>query len=98
MQHNPLPAGHWARRFMQRLPWRIAGRVAPFVPKGRRRRVRVSNDDLIGSRALIDDFITAITSGREPAVSGREGLRDVKVVLAAYQAMQTGAAVLIDQS
>ena len=55
-----------------------------MLSTARHSRIRVIGDDLIGSRALIADFIAAITRGYEAAVPGTEGLNDLKVVLAGY--------------
>jgi predicted dehydrogenase len=95
VHHTPLPPAHWSHRLMHTLPWRIASRISRFLPKERQRRIYVANRDLTGSEALIADFVEAITLGRVPAVPGTEGLRDLQVVLAAYAAADTGAAVTL---
>jgi UDP-N-acetyl-2-amino-2-deoxyglucuronate dehydrogenase len=90
---TPLPAGHWSGRLREALPWRVASRLNRFLPRSRSARIAVPNRDLIGSEALVADFIDAIQTGRPPAVPGREGLRDLQVVLAAYAAAAAGAPV-----
>jgi predicted dehydrogenase len=75
------------------LPWRVASRLNRFLPRSSSARIAVANQDLIGSAALIADFIDAIQTGRPPAVPGREGLRDLQVVLAAYAAAEAGGPV-----
>jgi predicted dehydrogenase len=79
-----LPPERWSERLCRRLPWRVRRRIDGLFPGTRSRRVRVQNTDLLGIRALLEDFVAAVTSGREPAVPGREGLRDLEIVLAAY--------------
>lgn len=86
----PLPGDHWSRRLRRLLPWQLEERARRFLPQSSRRRLHVPDGDLIGSRALIEDFVLAITTGGEPGVSGSEGLRDLRVVLGAYQAMEEG--------
>lgn len=90
---EPLPPDHWSQRVQGRLPWRIERRLLPFLPKSRLRRLPVEDDDKIGNRALIHDFVQAITCGQAPAVSGMEGLKDLRVVLAAYESLRSGKAV-----
>ncbi len=85
----PLSETQWAERARQVLPWRVREYIDQFLPRTRRRQVRVPTGDLIGSRALIEDFLRAITTGTEPAVPGREGVRDLEVVQAAYQALES---------
>jgi UDP-N-acetyl-2-amino-2-deoxyglucuronate dehydrogenase len=85
---RPLSNRHWANRARAVLPWRILERVDRFLPRSGGTIVRVSNEDLIGGRALIDDFVRAITTGSDPAVPGRDGLRDLEIVCAGYEAMR----------
>lgn len=92
---SPLAADHWSRRLRSLLPWRIERQVHGLLPQARRARIRVHGPDLIGSRALIDDFVHAITTGAAPAVPGAEGLKDLRVVLAAYESVESGRPVLL---
>ncbi len=92
---RPLPGNHWTRQVQSRLPWRLEEMARRHLPKATTERVPVADGDLIGSGAMIRDFVTAIASGGEPAVSGREGLRDLQVVLAAYEALQSGRPALV---
>jgi glucose-fructose oxidoreductase len=39
---------------------------------------------------MLENFVDAITVGRDPAVSGAEGLRDLRVIEAAYRASAAG--------
>lgn len=40
--------------------------------------------------AMLDEFLSAIREGRQPVPSGRDGLRALEVVLAAYESLDTG--------
>ena len=51
----------------------------------------------MGVREMLSEFHAAIRESREPAMSGREGLKDLAVVLAAYESARTGLSVSIDQ-
>ncbi|MBW7883404.1 MAG: Gfo/Idh/MocA family oxidoreductase [Caldilineaceae bacterium] len=42
---------------------------------------------------LMQDFVEMIRSGREPSITGEDGLRALEVALAAYEAARTGAVV-----
>lgn len=45
---------------------------------------------------LIDDFADMIRTGREPSISGHDGLQALRVALAAYESAQTGQPVALD--
>jgi predicted dehydrogenase len=47
--------------------------------------------DVRGHQRVLEDFIDAIRSGREPTCSGREGRRSVALVEAIYTSQRTGA-------
>jgi len=94
----PLSDGHWAHRLRNSLPWRVLRRVDKLLPKAHRRHIYIDSDDLIGSCALIDDFVQAIAGGKVPCVSGAEGLQDLKIVHAAYQALETGQPVSLSRN
>jgi predicted dehydrogenase len=91
----PLAASHWSWALQRLLPWRLEHRVRPYLPQSRERRIPVAREDLIGSTALLHDFVDAITTGRPPAVPGADGLEDLRVVLAAYEALESGQPVRI---
>lgn len=44
---------------------------------------------------LVKDFAESIDEGREPAITGEDGLRAVEVTVAAYKAMKTGKMVTL---
>lgn len=48
--------------------------------------------------ALIREFITAIQEGREPSVTGVDGLRAAEVAIAAYEASRNGAPVRLERA
>lgn len=45
--------------------------------------------------AMLTEFIDAITQGRQPVPSGRDGLRALEVVLAAYESIESGRPVAV---
>ena len=45
------------------------------------------------NQAMISEFVSAIKNGREPAVTGIDGLRAVEVTLAAYESARNGQPV-----
>jgi predicted dehydrogenase len=47
------------------------------------------------NQAMLDEFVSAIHNGREPAVTGLDGLRAVEVTLAAYESARLGQPVKI---
>lgn len=49
-----------------------------------------------GHIALYRDYIDAIHTGREPLVSGTEGIKGMKIILAAYKSQKTGLPVKYD--
>jgi predicted dehydrogenase len=97
LHHAPLPPSHWSHSMRGVLPWRVASRISQWLPRDSQRRIHVPNRDLIGSEAVIADFIEAVTQRRAPAVPGAEGLQDLRVVLAAYRAAETGVAVTLGE-
>lgn len=50
-----------------------------------------------GHVLLFKDFIEAIEYNREPLVSAKEGMKAMKIILAAYKSQKTGLAVKIDE-
>ena len=48
-----------------------------------------------GSRAMIREFRDCVVEGREPAMSGEEGLRDLAVVLGAYRSAELKSEVSV---
>jgi predicted dehydrogenase len=51
------------------------------------------DQDHYGLAAMVREFRDSIREGREPEVSGEEGLSDLAVVLKAYESMKQGAAL-----
>ena len=41
------------------------------------------------NQGLIDEFVASIRESRQPAITGRDGLKAVEAVLAAYQSAET---------
>ena len=50
----------------------------------------------MGVRGMVREFRAAIREGREPVMSGEEGLKDLAVVLAAYESAESGRAVSVE--
>lgn len=51
----------------------------------------------VGHARQLSDFVAAIESGRPPSVDGREGRRAVEVILAVYEATETGRVISLGQ-
>ena len=49
-----------------------------------------------GHNALYADYIDAVRTGRKPLVSGEEGMKGMKIILAAYKSQKTGLPVKYD--
>ena len=49
-----------------------------------------------GHNALYADYIRAVRTGEPPLVSGEEGIKGMKIILAAYQSQKTGLPVQYD--
>ena len=49
-----------------------------------------------GHTPLYADYIDAVRTGRAPLVSGEEGIKGMKLVLAAYKSQKTGLPVKYD--
>ena len=58
-----------------------------------RREITVPNPNQFA--AMLDEMALAVREGREPKTPGAEGLRDVRVMQAIYEAAETGRAVRV---
>lgn len=47
----------------------------------------------VGHQLQLEDFVAAISTGRQPRVDGAEGRKSVEIILAIYEAARTGKAV-----
>jgi hypothetical protein len=45
---------------------------------------------------MVAEFADGIRQGRQPSSSGEEGMRDLEVVLKAYESARTGAPVTLE--
>ena len=54
--------------------------------------------DTTGHRRVLEDFVSAVRTGRAPLCDGREGRRSVELVEAMYSASQNGAVVSVRDS
>jgi predicted dehydrogenase len=48
------------------------------------------------NQAMIEEFIAALSEGRQPRVTGKDGYRAVQVALAAYQSVSSGQPVSLE--
>ena len=62
---------------------------------GRGKQKLALGPDHYGLKPMALEFYTSIAEGRPPETSGAEGLADVRVVLKAYESMDTGRAVQV---
>ena len=60
---------------------------------GRSERTLPCTGDRHGLETMVREFRDSIREGRQPEMSGREGLEDLEVVVKAYQSMESGVAV-----
>ena len=51
--------------------------------------------DVSAHQRIIEDFVDAVRTGREPACSGAEGRRSIAVVEAIYEAARTGSSIQV---
>jgi len=58
------------------------------------RQINLPTPDLFA--AEMDDFSRCILENRESKVSGEEGLRDVKIMMAIYEAARSGRPVKLE--
>ncbi|MFC4099678.1 Gfo/Idh/MocA family protein [Paenibacillus xanthanilyticus] len=56
----------------------------------------ISTNDKQESSGVIDAFITSITTNTPPSISGEEGLKSLKVILAAFESQATGRIISLD--
>ncbi len=59
---------------------------------------RIPRPEVGGHVAVISDFLTAVQTGRRPAVDGREGRRSVELAIAIYKSAITGQPVTLPLS
>ena len=62
---------------------------------GRAERTLPCPGDRHGLATMVREFRDSIRQGREPEMSGREGMEDLEIVVKAYQSMESGVAVTL---
>ena len=62
---------------------------------GRSERTLPCPGDRHGLATMVREFRDSIRQGRQPEMSGREGLEDLELVVKAYQSMESGIAVTL---
>ena len=60
------------------------------------KEINLPSDDMFA--AEMDDFSRCILENRQSKVSGEEGLRDVRIMTAIYEAARTGRAVKLEKA
>ncbi|MFI7133445.1 hypothetical protein ACIBQ1_47770 [Nonomuraea sp. NPDC050153] len=68
------------------------GGCAIWTPDGPRRQAGENYYD--SHRSIVDDWLDAVRDGTEPRVPGREGLKDLEVVMAAAASLDAQGAVI----
>ena len=89
--HNPRP---WVTvsGSQSSLAFELGGDwLDTIIASGRKRQELDS--DRAGLAGMVREFRLSIQEGRQPAMTGEEGARDVALVEACYQSMRTGAPV-----
>jgi predicted dehydrogenase len=86
--------GFGALRLGQSDAWTVAYEQAPIDAIGR----MFEWSRLEAFVLLVQDFVDAVSSGREPSVTGWDGLAAVALVEASYESNRRGAAVDVDLS
>jgi len=68
---------------------------APWLrlEQGSTERTWQCTDDASGLTSMVQAFRDSVRAGQEPETSGTEGLRDLRVVLKAYESMARGVSL-----
>ena len=73
----------------------LADRFEPIEETGNSAATSPIVSDVSGHRRIIEDFLRAIETDKQPICDGREGRRSVEVVQAIYESSRTGRPVII---
>ena len=74
------------------------GEPPALAERSSERSVSATISDTTGHRKIIEDFLQAILTGREPLCDGHEGRRSVELIQAIYHSSQTGEMVTLASS
>ena len=74
----------------------LGGNWIDVIDASGRRRQWLEGGDLAGIAAMTREFRESVQQGRQPAMTGADGARDVALVQAAYESIRTGAPVNFD--
>ncbi|MGV3532662.1 MAG: Gfo/Idh/MocA family protein [Chthoniobacteraceae bacterium] len=69
--------------------WQLPAELSPITPEQRKAGPVEAN------RIMVDDWLNAIAEKRDPQCSGRDGMRAVEMVMAAYQSSMKGTRVTL---
>ena len=75
---------------MKPTPWSDGGRTdawQPFKPAG----LAPSGDAAAANRRVVDDWLDAVRTNREPACSGRAAMKSLEMIMAVYHAALSGS-------
>ena len=67
----------------------------PDLPGGQEWRYHGANY-FASTFSVVDDWVRACRGEKKPAMPGEEGLRDIKVVMAAFRSIETGCEVVVE--
>lgn len=70
--------------------------LRPDLPEGRSWATR-EGDYYDSALPVVEDWLHACRGEKPPAMPGKDGLRDLRVVLAAYRSLETGQEIAIDE-
>lgn len=72
-------------------PWWLKDLLSS--PESQRQRVNLPSADRMGYRSELQDFLSLIAAGKGDVSSAEEALRDLKIVMAAYESLSSGVPV-----
>jgi predicted dehydrogenase len=72
-------------------PWWLKDLLSS--PESQRQRVSLPGSDRMGYRSELQDFLGMVAAGQGDVSSAEEALRDLKIVMAAYQSLSLGMPV-----
>jgi predicted dehydrogenase len=84
----------YARVFPARMVCSNAGAQGEFSPFGFARASHIGPEMY---QAQVEAFLDTVLEGREPICDGRQGLRDLQVIDAAYKSAMTGKAISFEE-
>jgi predicted dehydrogenase len=84
------------RVFVMKPPaWTDGGRTEKWEPFNPPVALRAGGDTAAANRRVVDDWLDAIRTGREPACSGRAAMKSLEMIMAVYHAALGGRRVAL---